>query len=171
MYNSQLNPAKTTKNEERYLAYAIVFGTFIVVILGNLYENQVVAIIISIILCMVIGYFLGKKKDKEVNDQLENFAYAVKESSYKKDKDRYRLTIVDKKDREKVIEIKADKYRDMELKKAELVFLKKNGQITPAYNHARKKKHKSAMDATNGYKKVKDEREKNKSKAKENKDR
>lgn len=143
MYKSQSNPAKTSKNTSRYLAYAIVFGTFTGVLIASRYGHQVLSIIISIGFSMLVAYFFGKKKDKEVNEQLEKFAYAVKKSSYDKDHDLYIISIIDKEDREKTVKMKAKNYREMKLKKTELVYLKKNGQITPAYSHSKGRKAKS----------------------------
>ncbi|MDD7306724.1 MAG: hypothetical protein PUG67_09055 [Peptoniphilaceae bacterium] len=161
MYNSQLNPQKTSKNTSRYLGYGLLIGTVFGVLVGKYFKYQVIAIVVSIVVSMTILYFLGKKKDKKVNEQLKNLAYAVKTSSYIKERDIYKLVIVDKKGNEKTLPIKKDKYKKLNLTKYELVYLKENGQITPAYSHTKEVKHKSILDIANDYKKIKEEKSKN----------
>ncbi|MGO3018366.1 MAG: hypothetical protein ACTIH2_04365 [Anaerococcus sp.] len=159
MYNSQLNPPKTTKNMTRYGGYGIVFGTLFGVLLGNYYKYQVPPIILGIIICMGLGFILGKKKDKKVNEQLESHAYAVKESAYDSKNNTYKVIIVDKKGQEKNISMDPKKYKSMELKKTELVFLNKNDQITKVYSETREKKHNALLDISKNYQKIKREKE------------
>lgn len=161
MYNSQLSPQKTNKNTSRFLGYAIIFGTFFGVILGNINKYQVLSIVSSIIIFMIFAYFFGKNEDKKINNQLDKIAYAIKKSSYNKEKNLVEVTIVDKRDREKIINLDKKTYQKMQLKKYELVYLKENGKVTPAYSHTKEKKHKSLLDIVNEYQKLKEEDNKN----------
>lgn len=164
MYNNQKNPPITNKFTTRSLGYGIVFGTVFGVLLGAKTSYQIAWIIGAIVFCMLIGYFLGKKIDQDVNEQLRNFAYAVKSSSYNKDKDSYEVTIVDKKDQEKTIEVNAKAYKEMSLKKYDLVYLKKNGKITPAFSKTREKNQSKMEDMAKGYETFKDVRKERKNK-------
>src|SRR5699024_1772034 len=111
MYNSQLNPPQTTKNTTRFAGYGIVFGTFFGVLFGNYNNRQVLSITIGIIICMGLGFILGKIKDKEINKQLESHAYAIKKSTYNANNKTYKLTIVDKKGNEKIVSLEPKKYK------------------------------------------------------------
>jgi uncharacterized membrane protein YfbV (UPF0208 family) len=160
MYNNQKNPPKSNKYTTRAMGYGIICGIVVGVFVGRAFKYQVPSILIAIIAFMAGGYFLGKKMDKDLNDQLKNFAYAIKEVSYKKDEDTYEVVLVDKKDKEKILNIKADKYKSLGLKKFDLVHLRKDGQISPAYPKAREQKQSPLVEMVDQYQKIKEEKKK-----------
>lgn len=157
MYNSQIKPEKTSKNTSRFVAYSILLGTFLGVVLGNIYGHEIYLILISNVISMLIGYFLGKAKDKKVNEQVQKLSYAVDKSVYDKNSNSYKVFIVDRKQNEKIINLAAKHYKNLDLKKGELVYLDSKGKISPVYSHTKANKNKSFLDLANEYKGLKNE--------------
>lgn len=83
---------------------------------------------------MAIGCVLGSQKDKEVNKQVEEEGYAIKDIKKNEQKEEYIITIVNKLGEEMVVIVSKGQMEEENFEIDDVVFLDDEGVIEQAYD-------------------------------------
>ena len=86
----------------------------------------------GMLLGMVVGLLLGAAKDKEVNNQIEDKHYTIKEIN--RQNEEYIITIVNKLGEESVIIVPKGQMEAESFSKEDVVYLDDDGMIEQAYD-------------------------------------
>ncbi len=124
---------KTNKNTNMGMALGMCFGVSIGTSLGSVFDNTSIGISLGLCFGMAIGLFLGAQKDKEVNKQLEEQGYIIKEIVPKDNKE-YAVTIVNKAGEESITIVPEGQMTEEALAVGDIVFLDEDGLLEQAYD-------------------------------------
>lgn len=126
---------KASKNEHMALGMSLgmCVGVAMGTSLGSLFDNMGIGISLGLCFGMAIGCVLGALKDKEVNKQVEEKGYTVKEIVQKEDSAEYFITIVDKLGAESVVNIPKGQMEAEKFAIGDVVFLDEDGLIEQAF--------------------------------------
>ena len=124
---------KTNKNTSMGMAFGMCFGVSIGTALGSTFDNMAMGSCLGLCIGMAIGLALGSQKDKEVNKQIKEEGYIVKE--IKKDEQKeYIITIVNRVGEERVVIVPKGHMEEENFEIDNVVFLDNEGLIEQAYD-------------------------------------
>ena len=83
---------------------------------------------------MAIGYVLGSQKDKEVNKQVKEEGYSIKDIKKNEQKEEYIITIANKLGEERVVIVSKGQMEEENFEIDDVVFLDDEGVIEQAYD-------------------------------------
>ncbi len=124
---------KTNKNTNMGMALGMCFGMSIGVSFGNLFDNTGIGISMGLCIGMLLGLLIGAQKDKEVNKQMEEQGYSIKEIVSISDKE-YIVTIVNKLGEEQNISVSKGEMEEEEFVVGDIVFLDEDGMLEQVYD-------------------------------------
>lgn len=125
---------KTNKNTNMGLALGMCFGVSIGTALGSSLNNLAMGSSMGLCIGMAIGLVLGALKDKEVNKQIEENAYTVKDIKESEEAQEYVITLVNKLGEESTVVVPKGQMEEENFKKDDVVFLDDDGMIEQAYD-------------------------------------
>ena len=125
---------KTSKNTSMGMALGMCLGVSIGTALGTTFDNMALGTSLGLCVGMAIGCVLGSQKDKEVNKQVEEEGYAIKDIKKNEQKEEYIITIVNKLGEEMVVIVSKGQMEEENFEIDDVVFLDDEGVIEQAYD-------------------------------------
>ena len=123
----------TNKNTNMGMALGMCFGVSIGTALGASFDNMAIGSSMGLCMGMLIGLVIGASKDKEVNKQIEEKGYTIKEIKKNEQNEEYLITIVNKLGEESVVIVPKGQMEAENFSKEDVVFLDDDGLIEQAY--------------------------------------
>lgn len=124
---------KTHKNRDTGMALGMCFGVSIGTSIGSSLGNVAMGSSMGMLFGMLIGLLLGESKDKEVNKQIEENNYTIKEIKMNEQNGEYIITIVNKLGEESVVIVPKGQMEEENFSKEDVVYLDDEGMIEQAY--------------------------------------
>ena len=125
---------KTSKNTSMGMALGMCLGVSIGTALGTTFDNMALGTSLGLCVGMAIGCVLGSQKDKEVNKQVEEEGYAIKDIKKNEQKEEYIITIANKLGEERVVIVSKGQMEEENFEIDDVVFLDDEGVIEQAYD-------------------------------------
>ena len=94
---------KTNKNTSTGMALGMCFGVSIGTSIGSSLGNVAMGSSMGMLFGMVIGLLLGATKDKDINNQIEEKSYTIKDIKKNEQNEEYIITIVNRLGEENVV--------------------------------------------------------------------
>ena len=133
-FASEIKNKKTDKNANMGMALGMCFGVSIGTALGSTFDNMSLGTSLGLCIGMLIGHILGSQKDKEVNKQVEEDGYTVKDIKKCEQKEEYVITITNRSGVESVVIIPKGQMEEENFEIDDVVFLDDDGLIEQAYD-------------------------------------
>ena len=125
---------KTNKNTSMGMALGMCFGVSIGTSIGLSLGNIAMGSSMGMLFGMVIGLLIGAAKDKEVNKQVEEEGYSIKDIKKNEQKEEYLITIANKLGEESVVIVPKGQMEEENFEIDDVVFLDDEGLIEQAYD-------------------------------------
>ena len=125
---------KTSKNTNMGMVMGMCFGVSIGTALGSTVDNIGMGTSLGLCIGMAIGLVLGSQKDKEVNKQVEEEGYTIKDIKKNEPKEEYIITIANRLGEESVVIVSKGQMKEENFEIDDIVFLGDNGSIEQAYD-------------------------------------
>ena len=125
---------KTSKNTSMGMALGMCLGVSIGTALGTTFDNMALGTSLGLCVGMAIGCVLGSQKDKEVNKQVEEEGYAIKDIKKNEQKEEYIITIANRLGEESVVIVSKGEMEEENFEIDDVVFLDDDGLIEQAYD-------------------------------------
>ena len=125
---------KTNKNTNMGMALGMCFGSSIGTALGSTFDNMAMGTSLGLCIGMVIGLVVGSQKDKEVNKQVEEEGYTIKDIKKNEQKEEYIITIANRLGEESVVIVSKGEMEEENFEIDDVVFLDDDGLIEQAYD-------------------------------------
>ena len=125
---------KTSKNTSMGMAMGMCLGVSIGTALGTTFDNMALGTSLGLCVGMAIGYVLGSQKDKEVNKQVKEEGYSIKDIKKNEQKEEYIITIANKLGEERVVIVSKGQMEEENFEIDDVVFLDDEGVIEQAYD-------------------------------------
>ncbi len=125
---------KTNKNTNLGMAFGMCFGVSIGVALGSSVGNMAIGSSMGMCIGAVLGLALGSLKDKEVNKQIEENSYTIKDIKKNEQNEEYIITIVNKLGEKSVVIVPKGQMEAESFSKEDVVYLDEDGMIEQAYD-------------------------------------
>ena len=125
---------KTNKNTNMGMALGMCFGSSIGTALGSTFDNMAMGTSLGMCIGMAIGLVLGSQKDKEVNKQVEEEGYTIKDIKKNEQKEEYIITIANRLGEESVVIVSKGEMEEENFEIDDVVFLDDDGLIEQAYD-------------------------------------
>ena len=125
---------KTNKNTNTGMALGMCFGVSIGTSIGSSLGNVAMGSCIGMLFGMVIGLLLGALKDKEINNQIEENNYTIKEIKKNEQSEEYIITIANRLGEESVVIVSKGEMEEENFEIDDVVFLDDDGLIEQAYD-------------------------------------
>jgi|BioPla2DNA2_1021312.scaffolds.fasta_scaffold19616_6 hypothetical protein len=125
---------KTNKNTSMGMALGMCFGISIGTAIGSTFDNMTMGTSLGLCIGMAIGLVLGSQKDKEVNKQVEEEGYSIKDIKKNEQKEEYLITIANKLGEESVVIVPKGQMEEENFEIDDVVFLDDEGLIEQAYD-------------------------------------
>ena len=125
---------KTNKNTSMGMALGMCFGVSIGTAIGSTFDNMAMGTSLGMCIGMAIGLFLGSQKDKEVNKQVEEEGYTIKDIKKNEEKEEYIITIVNRLGDESIVIVPKGQMEEENFQIDDVVFLNDDGLIEQAYD-------------------------------------
>lgn len=124
---------KTHKNRDTGMALGMCFGVSIGTSIGSSLGNVAMGSSMGMLFGMLIGLLLGESKDKEVNKQIEENNYTIKEIKMNEQNGEYIITIVNKLGEESVVIVPKGQMEEENFSEEDVVYFDDEGMIEQAY--------------------------------------
>lgn len=124
---------KTNKHTNTGMALGMCLGVSVGTAIGSTFNNMALGSAIGLSMGMVIGLILGSRKDEEVNKQIEEKGYTIKEIRKSEVKDEYFVTIVNRWGDKSIVEVPKGQMEAEVFDVDDVVFLDEDGLIEQAY--------------------------------------
>lgn len=125
---------KTNKNTSMGMALGMCFGVAIGTALGSAFDNMTMGISLGPCIGMLIGLVFGSLKDEEVNKQIKEKGYTIKDIQKNAGKEEYIITIVNRLGEESVVIVPKGQMEEENFEIEDVVFLDDDGLIEQAYD-------------------------------------
>jgi len=125
---------KTTKNTNTGMALGMCFGVSIGTSIGSSIGNIAMGSSMGMMFGMVIGLLIGAAKDKEINNQIEEIGYTIKDIKKNEQNGEYIITIVNRLGEENVVNVPKGQMEEENFEIDDVVFLDDDGLIEQAYD-------------------------------------
>lgn len=125
---------KTNKNTNAGMVLGMCLGISIGTSIGVSIDNMALGSSMGMLFGMLIGSLLGKAKDQEINKQIEEDNYTVKEIKNNEQNEEYIITIVNKVGEERVVIVPKGQMEAEDFAIDDVVFLDEDGLIEQAYD-------------------------------------
>ena len=125
---------KTNKNTSMGMALGMCFGVAIGTALGSAFDNMSMGISLGPCIGMLIGLVFGSLKDEEVNKQIKEKGYTIKDIQKHAGKEEYIITIVNRLGEESVVMVPKGQMEEENFEIEDVVFLDDDGLIEQAYD-------------------------------------
>jgi len=125
---------KTNKNTSMGMALGMCFGVSIGTAIGSTFDNMAMGTSLGMCIGMAIGLALGSLKDKEVNKQVEEEGYTIKDIKKDEEKEEYIITIVNRLEEESIVIVPKGQMEEENFQIDDVVFLNDDGLIEQAYD-------------------------------------
>lgn len=125
---------KTNKNTSMGMALGMCFGVSIGTAIGSTFDNMTMGTSLGMCIGMAIGLVIGSQKDKEVNKQVEEDGYTIKDIKMNEEKEEYAITIVNRLAEESVVMVSKEQMEEENFQIDDVVFLNDDGLIEQAYD-------------------------------------
>lgn len=116
------------------MALGMCFGVSIGTALGSTFDNMAMGTSLGLCVGMAIGLVLGSQKDKEVNKQVEEEGYTIKDIKKTEPKEEYIITIANRLGEESVVIVPKGQMEEENFEIDDVVFLDDDGLIEQAYD-------------------------------------
>lgn len=125
---------KTNKNTNMGMTLGMCFGVAIGTALGSVFDNMTMGIALGPCIGMLIGLVFGSLKDEEVNKQIEEEGYAIKDIQKNEEKEEYIITIVNRSGEKSMVTVPKGQMEEEKFEIEDVVFLDDDGLIEQAYD-------------------------------------
>ena len=125
---------KTSKNTNMGMPFGMCLGVSIGTALGSTFDNMALGTSLGVCVGMVIGHVLGAQKDKEVNKQVEEEGYVIKDIKKSEIKEEYIITIVNRLGEDSAVIVPKGQMEVENFEIDDIVFLDEDGLIEQAYD-------------------------------------
>ena len=125
---------ETNKNRNLGMALGMCFGVSIGAALGSSLGNVAMGSSMGMCIGMAIGLVLGSLTDKEVNKQLEESGYTIKDINQNDHNGEYIITIVNKAGEESTVIVPKGQMESENFSKEDVVYLDEDGMLEQAYD-------------------------------------
>ena len=125
---------KTNKNTSTGMALGMCFGVSIGTSIGSSLGNIAMGSSMGMLFGMVIGLLIGAAKDKEVNNQIEEKGYTIKDIKENEQNGEYIITIVNRLGEENVVNVPKGQMEEENFSKEDVVYLDEDGMLEQAYD-------------------------------------
>ncbi len=125
---------KTNKHTSMGIAMGMCFGVAMGTSLGQLiFDNISIGMSMGICFGMLVGMSVGHMKDKEINRQLEEQGYTIKEIEKEENEENYKIIIQDKNGGEISILVSESVMKKERFNVGNIVFLGEDGTLEQAF--------------------------------------
>ena len=131
---NEIKNKKTNKNANMGMVLGMCIGVSIGTALGSTLDNISLGTSLGLCIGMFIGHILGSQKDKEVNKQVEEEGYTVKDIKKCEQKDEYIITITNRLGVESDVIIPKGQMEEENFEINDVVFIDNDGLIEQAYD-------------------------------------
>ncbi len=125
---------KTKKNTNRGMALGMCFGVSLGISIGTSLGNVVMGSSMGMLFGMVIGLLIGEAKDKEINNQIKEKGYTIKDIKKNEQSEEYIITIVNRLGEENVVIVPKGQMEVENFSKEDVVYLDEEGMLEQAYD-------------------------------------
>ncbi len=125
---------KTNKNTNTGMALGMCFGVSIGTSIGSSLGNISMGSSMGMLFGMVIGLLIGAAKDKEINNQIEEKGYTIKDIKKNEQNGEYIITIVNRLGEENVVVVPKGQMEEENFEIDDVVFWDDDGLIEQAYD-------------------------------------
>ena len=125
---------KTNKNTSTGMAFGMCFGVSIGTSIGSSLGNIAMGSSMGMLFGTVIGLLIGAAKDKEVNNQIEEKGYTIKDIKKDERNGEYIITIVNRLGEESVVIVPKGQMEEENFSKENVVYLDEDGMLEQAYD-------------------------------------
>ena len=125
---------KTTKNTNTGMALGMCFGVSIGTSIGSSIGNIAMGSSMGMMFGMVIGLLIGAAKDKEINNQIEEIGYTIKDIKKNEQNGEYIITIVNRLGEENYVNVPKGQMEEENFSKEDVVYLDEDGMLEQAYD-------------------------------------
>ena len=125
---------ETNKNRNLGMALGMCFGVSIGAALGSSLGNVAMGSSTGMCIGMAIGLVPGSLTDKEVNKQLEESGYTIKDTNQNDQNGEYIITIVNKAGKERTVIVYKGQMESENFSKGDVVYLDEDGMLEQAYD-------------------------------------
>lgn len=125
---------KTNKNTITGMALGMCFGISIGAAIGSVFDSMSLGISLGFCIGMPIGMAFGVLKDTEVNKQLEEKGYTIKDIKKNEAKEEYIITIVNRLEEESAVIVPKEQMEEENFQIDDVVFLNDDGLLEQVYD-------------------------------------
>lgn len=125
---------KTNKNTNTGMALGMCFGVSLGTSIGSSHGNVALGSSMGMLFGMLIGLLLGAAKDKEINKQIEENNYTIKEIKKNEQNEEYIITIENRLGEESIVIVPKGQMEAENFSKEDIVYLDDDGMIEQAYD-------------------------------------
>ena len=125
---------KTNKNTTMGIALGMCFGISIGAAMGSVFDSMSLGTSLGLCIGLPLGMAFGVLKDTEVNKQLEEKGYTIKDIKKNEEKEEYIITIVNRLGDESIVIVPNGQMEEENFQIDDVVFLNDDGLLEQAYD-------------------------------------
>ncbi|MBE5955427.1 MAG: MFS transporter [Lachnospiraceae bacterium] len=124
---------KTNKHTSMGMTLGMCFGVSLGISLGSSVGNVAMGSSMGMLFGMVIGLLIGAAKDREINNQIEEKGYTIKDIKKNEQSGEYIITIVNRLGEENVVNVPKGQMEEENFSNEDVVYLDEDGMLEQAY--------------------------------------
>ena len=125
---------KTNKNTTMGIALGMCFGISIGAAMGSVFDSMSLGTSLGLCIGLPLGMAFGVLKDTEVNKQLEEKGYTIKDIKKNEEKEEYIITIVNRLGDESIVIVPKGQMEEENFQIDDVVFLNDDGLLEQVYD-------------------------------------